>query len=234
MTRLASDEFRVILCRARAVMKRVVRSLIVIWLIAVGSGSLSSAWATLLLDLNSGGSQIPCGGCGSDGATFGWAFVVTNTVNIGSLGVWDAGADGIGPATQVGLWNSDSTLLASVVVTDASAPTASASVDGRWLMETIAPVTLVPGAYRVGAVFFELTPVPQINVTYVIHPSIGSITPAGTLPDTGLTVPLMLPPFILFGPTLGIVSDMPEPNAAALLLASLVGMASMRYRTSRH
>src|SRR5262245_43730350 len=50
--------------------------------------------ATLVLDLNTGATAASCGGGGSNGTTFGWAFTVLNVITVDGLGVWDARSDG--------------------------------------------------------------------------------------------------------------------------------------------
>ena len=80
-----------------------------------------AAHAELVLDLTGGGTVFPCGGCGdASGRTFGWEFTVSGTITVDGIGVWDEGADGIGPDVLAGLWNDAGTLLASVTIGNGS------------------------------------------------------------------------------------------------------------------
>lgn len=125
--------------------------------------------SSLGLDLGPGGSPTPCGGCGdASGRTYGWAIELLSAVHLDGLGVWDAGADGIGPDVEVGLWDGTGTLVASTTVSDGSTPVASAG-DGEWLFETVS-ATLQPGFYNIGSVFFNSTPIAQVNAPFTLDP----------------------------------------------------------------
>src|SRR5262245_5459172 len=123
------------------------------WIKSIAGGAVlaaalvAPAQADLVLDLAPGGTATPCGGC-SGGVTYGWSFSVRNAITIDGLGIWDAGANGLGqPSVQIGLWSSAGTLLASTSVTDASTQVASANLAGEWLFESIAALTLGAGDY---------------------------------------------------------------------------------------
>lgn len=170
--------------------------------VLLGAWTASKAQATLMLDLHTGGAQVPCGSCGANGTTFGWRFTVLAPITVDGIGVWDAGANGIGSASIAGIWTADGTLLASATVSDGSTPVASASSDGDWLFESITPLTLTPGIYEVGAMFLAITPFAQVNVPFVMIPEITGVTGVqGTL-NAGFTAPLTPFHLPIFGPTL--------------------------------
>ena len=109
-----------------------------------------SLHAGLAIDFT-GGSDIAAGG----NATVGWSFTVLSSVDVDGLGFFDFESNGLLSSHQVGLWNSSGTLLASATVTSGSTVVASTSLNGQWLFESIAPVTLNSGeTYTVGAELF--------------------------------------------------------------------------------
>src|SRR5438552_3149843 len=60
----------------------------------------------------------------------GYLFRVTSSITVSGLGLWDEGGNGLAQNHDVGLWNSNgSILLASTTITNASTPVASASPD---------------------------------------------------------------------------------------------------------
>ena len=78
-------------------------------------------------------------------STVGWGFQVEAPVTVSDLGFW-IDADGVDAAHQVGLWDAEQTLLASVTIE----PTEFHEVDG-FAYVSIDPVALVPGTlYVVG------------------------------------------------------------------------------------
>ena len=93
-------------------------------LLLIAGLSSQPARAALVLGLT-GGSPVECGDCGEFGLTLGGKFNVINAITIDGPGIWDAGADGLGVASEpIGLWTSTETPLASVTVTDDSTPVA--------------------------------------------------------------------------------------------------------------
>jgi len=93
------------------------------------------------------------------GSTFGWEFTVSSPVTVGALGVFDVGADGLAAGHAIGLWTGVGTLLASTTITTAnSTPVTSTSPSGDWRSMAIAPLTLAPGDYVVGASYVSGDP----------------------------------------------------------------------------
>ncbi|MFM2063349.1 MAG: hypothetical protein RLZZ507_3019 [Cyanobacteriota bacterium] len=168
-------------------------------------GWVPEAQAQLVLDVNPGGTQVPCGSCGNiSGRTVGWSFGVTNSFTVDGIGVWDSGSDGIGTSPiQAGLWRSDGTLLASVLISNSSTPVASASTSGQWLFEDISQLTLTPGNYLIGSIFFNSTPLANIGSVTTI-PDITVIAGAigGSGADTGFQAPTNSFGTVIYGPTL--------------------------------
>lgn len=87
------------------------------------------------------------------GLTFGWRFAVDQEIDVTALGFFDDFGDGPGLQQdhEVGLWDSNGTLLAQATVTSASTPEPSTAENGQWLFSAIdPPLTLPPGEYVVG------------------------------------------------------------------------------------
>ena len=182
-----------------------------------------------ILDLEPGGNPLICGGCGVGGSTFGWAFDVTSAITVDGLGAWDFAADGIGPAVEVGLWTDSGLLLASATLSDAS-PLESSAGDGAWRFEDIAALTLDPGRYALGLVFFDTTPLAQLNADIMTIPEITFVE--GRFSNSigsGFLFPgsVFLDP--IFGPNLR-TQMIPEPGTFALLGLGLTGFGAVRRR----
>ena len=191
------------------------------------------AQATLVMDLTGGGTPTACGTCGAVGETFGWSFTVLNAITIDGLGVWDAGSNGIGQATRAGVWTSVGMLLASAAVSNASTVVASASNQGSWLIETIAAITLLPGNYLLGAVFYTSESLAQRDSAFT---NIADITVGGGVrngaANTGFTAPLASFEKDIFGPTMRVADNLaPEPAGLALVGFGLFGLAAFRRRS---
>jgi len=83
------------------------------------------------------------------GDVIGFRFTVSAPYTVASLGVYNADADGLTSAHQVGIWDGTQTLIASVTVD----PLTGTPI-GDWTYASITPVTLMPGqTYTAGAAY---------------------------------------------------------------------------------
>ncbi|HEY7391597.1 MAG TPA: PEP-CTERM sorting domain-containing protein [Bryobacteraceae bacterium] len=177
------------------------------------------ARANLVLDLNTGGTAEVCGVlCGTNGTTLGWSFQLLSPITVNGIGIWDASSAPLGTLIDAGLWTSTGTILAAAVISDGSTPVASASANGRWLFQKFPAVTLNPGTYLIGNVFYPTVPLGQANAPFTTIPQVLSssvVGAEGTL-NGALTAPLN--PFVrpIFGPTLE-TAAVPEPGLAGVL-----------------
>jgi hypothetical protein len=195
------------------------------------------AQADLILDLASVGAPHQCGGCGSEGTVWGWEFTVNNPITVDGIGVWDYFPTPFS-ATQAGLWTSGGDLLGSATITASSTPVASAAGtggpwSGQWLFENIDPVTLAPGDYVTGSVFYDTTPLAALCCAFV---NIPEITADGGVVGTfvgGFTPPLEDDPLFIFGATLDTVAPISEPGSAALLGLCFAALLLWRNRCRR-
>ena len=182
------------------------------------------ARATLVLDLATGGSSETCS-CGADGTTVGWSFIVNSAITVDGIGVWDADSAPLAVDTEAGLFDDLGNVLASAEITNTSTPVASASTDGQWLFEGIAPLTLAPGDYELGTLLFPPGPPVQIDAPFLPVPQITVVEGVLGPVDGGFQAPLTAFGGPVFGPTLETV---PEPG-----LAGLLGLASAALLLSR-
>src|SRR5688500_14056969 len=90
----------------------------------------SPAASTLAVDTSTGLAGL------ASGVTTGYEFEVAESegIVVDGLGFWDDDADGFlfGQSFQVGLWNSNGTLLRNTVVTSTSSLMPSAHPEGDW------------------------------------------------------------------------------------------------------
>lgn len=190
----------------------------------------------LLGDYGPGSVSIACGpGCGDvSGTTFGWAFSVADMLTIDGIGLWDAGADGIGRNILAGLWVEGGALVAQATITDASALEASAGAGG-WRMEDIGPTVLGPGNYVLGAVGYNHSTIQQAAFTTlpgITFPAFASRT-GGVDPNSGFVRPdLGYDGPLTAYPNLRVVNDVPAPATLLLVLSGLLMLRKFKTHSS--
>jgi hypothetical protein len=151
--------------------------------------------------------------------TLGWEFQDNSTVDVTSLGVFDDSLDGLAESHEVGIWNSSGVLLASATV--AAGTTDPLIANFRYT--SIAPITLTPGDYFIGAVWLDgadnnvfsgvggaVTTDPAItylNASYAAGGTLSDPTNLSTSPG-------------YFGPNLTLTS-VPEPATWAMLVLGI-------------
>jgi hypothetical protein len=157
--------------------------------------------------------------------TLGYEFIVTSPITVSGLSAFtlNPGA-GLNENTPVGLWDSSQTLLASATVQ--AGTTDPLTTDGFFRYASIAPLTLQPGTYIVGAEY-------QAGVDSYTWDTTGFTTLTGvsfvqdrynqgaTLAFPGSTVGTYQNGF--FGGN--VVVSVPEPTTLAL--AGLGGLAAL-------
>jgi hypothetical protein len=187
------------------------------------------SWADPVLDFTGGSRDIVL----FDGEV-GWEFTVNSAITVDGLGYFDFDTNGLLASHVVTLWTLGGTPLASATVTSASTLVASTSTFGDWLFESIAPLTLAPGSYVIGASQPISTDNDALFATAVTIPEV-------TYVRSRLGVGLGSFPSILdgaedgrFGPNLrtGAAVPTPEPSLLALFATGLamVGLARSRRR----
>ena len=163
---------------------------------------------------------------GYGGLTLGWEFQVsaTNGITVDGLGFWDYQSDGFlfGQTFDVGLWDAATgTLLRQSVITSASTLKPSLDPDGGWRVNSVSPLFLAPGSYRIGA----LMPVSGANdivgdpAAFQSAPGVSLVrflrqigSPTLAMPDTG-------PPYldaVWFGPTFTFTLGPLAPSGAVV------------------
>ena len=177
--------------------------------------------------------------------TQGFKFTVSSHVTIGSLGVYDAGYDGIANPATVGLWHADGTLL-----TQATVPQGTAGIlDGQFRFTDIAPLVLTTGTEYVIGAFLD----GDLYSSFSTDPSwngfggVGGIDPRftiledryfGTDPGSGLDFPtrtdIATTPgaYGWIGPNLREVAPVPLPAAAWLFGSGIAGLSALARRRS--
>ena len=127
----------------------VVRSVRITLLVAVALVVIPSLHADIFgvtFD-NTTGAQTFVG----DPSTLGWEFTLSGSIQVNDLAFYDDGGNGLLDSHELGLWDSNGTLLASGTVL---AGTASPLVN-QWREIAVSPVQLGPGNYFIGALFLD-------------------------------------------------------------------------------
>jgi hypothetical protein len=156
--------------------------------------------------------------------TYGWAFRPEANITLTQLGVWDQGGDGLSFPHEVGIWNSQQTLVATALI---PAGTAADLVNG-FRQVLVYPTPLTAGEqYVLGASYAPNMMDPITNpISFIADPNVtwqGFVyTNSGSgfaYPVNGpLTGPPGEPVYGTFGPSFSFV--VPEPSAVGLLLGT--------------
>ncbi len=186
--------------------------------------ALSRAQAgTIGVDPTSGGTALASG---FGGLTLGWEFEVSATdgIVVDGLGFWDHQSDGFlfGQTFPVGLWDaSTGTLLRDSVITSASTLKPSLHADGDWRVNSVSPLFLAPGFYRVGALMPESGANQIVDYGATVQSATG-ISLVGYLRQIGsptLAMPDTPPPTLdnaYFGPTFTFTLGPLAPSGAVV------------------
>jgi hypothetical protein len=163
----------------------------------------------------------------------GWQFAVNAPVTVDGLGFFDVNPTGLGQSHQVGLWDSNGTLLAQATVSSASTPVASVSAAGDWLFESIAPIVLQPGTYVTSAYFPNLADALMLNPTVTIDPQLvflaSRISTNGKFAEPG---PYGGVGAAIYGANIRIQTPAAVPEPASLLLVGF-GVMTLVWRRER-
>jgi hypothetical protein len=185
--------------------------------------SLAQA-GTIGVDPTSGGNGLVSG---YGGLTLGWEFQVSaiNGITIDGLGFWDDQSDGFlfGQTFDVGLWDAATgTLLRESVITSASTLKPSLDPAGGWRGNTVSPLYLAPGLYRIGA----LMPVSGGNnivsdpATFQSAPGVSLVRFLRQIGSPTLAMPDIGPPYpdaMWFGPTFTFTLGPLAPSGAVVV-----------------
>jgi len=173
-------------------------------------------------------------------ATFGWAFTVNSTITVDGLGFFDdflVDGQGLIQDHVVAIWN-DTTdaLLAQTTIDNTSMPVSSTAMSGQWMFNAIAPLTLNPGEYVIGAHDPACSgpDCDRIRLANIAN-TISAITLGNPRTGVGFSKPGSSNDVEdgYFGPTFRIAS-VPEPGSLALLTGMLFcGLMQRRRQATR-
>jgi hypothetical protein len=205
---------------------------VVVGMVVAATGQSEAGIALDFTDSSPTGTGFP--------STWGWTFSLDGTTRVDGLGIWDLESDGLAEDHEVGLWKDDGTLVASITVTNAnSTAVASADPSGRWLFVDISPLTLVTGAYAIGAFYGASSDAFRTNASSMILASgvtygVGGYNSGSSLALQNVSLTKYGDGF--FGANFRIeptISPVPEPTTIALVFTALpmgLGLAWKRRR----
>jgi hypothetical protein len=179
-------------------------------------------------------------GLHSNGSTsnrmIGWVFDVNQTLDVGRLGVWDFGADGLFASHQVGIWTSAGALLGSTIVQSGVASPLAGPVtqDGRFRYQAVSPIHLNAGSrYVIGGLFNENDEFIHHATSVFAAPQVTFITERFSASGSAFVFPALTAERPgLFGPNFAF-DIIPEPATPLLLGAAMFIVSGVRRRAKR-
>lgn len=166
---------------------------------------------------------------GGDG-TFGGSLQPIATVQVTALGAWDVNLDGFANAPQVGLWNTNGTLLASVTLQ----PGTASALTGAFRYENLStPLTLQAGTtYYLGGYFNTSQDYAAVNGTFSYNTIYFNVVDFNNRLPFSFGLPTA---DIAAAPAPGNISSVnliftpvPEPGALSLLAVAGVALLGIR------
>ena len=183
------------------------------------SGMANQAFADVIAMSFTGGSAYPYFGDPLPN-TVGWEFTLASPVTVTSLGFYDYDDDGLVNDHDVSIWDSSKNVVVSATVTN------SGSSDAGYVWESVTPVTLSAGTYRIGAAIYgddyyysgassviTETPITYSGGVYAVG---GFDYPENLSSNNGR-----------FGPNFTITA-VPEPGSMLLLGMGVAGLMALR------
>jgi hypothetical protein len=183
------------------------------------SGMANQAFADVIAMSFTGGTEYPYVS-NSFPNIVGWEFALSSPVTVTSLGFYDYDDDGLMNDHDVSIWDSSANVVVSASVTN------SGLSDAGYVWESVTPVTLSAGTYRIGAAIYgddyyysgassviTETPVTYFGGVYAVG---GFYYPENLSSNNGR-----------FGPNFTITA-VPEPGTMLLLATGVAGLMALR------